>query len=458
MSNYDVIVLGGGLAGYCAALSAAEEGATVLLAEKCDEGGGSTVLSGGFMAFADTALQRELGVSDSPELLLEDLRSVGGPHAQEDLLRTYAAEQTTLFGWLTAKRLRFEGVELAAGQSAPRSHSIDPGQLILTLHELAQANGNVTIRTGTTGVYLLREGENGRIRGVTVEESGRLEDVEARCGVVIATGGFSRSERLLQTFAPQQARALRVGGVGNVGDGLRMAWRHGADLHDMGEVKGTYGVHATECNNGQEILLIFYRGAIIVNREGRRFTDESVSYKLIGDAAMRQDSPVTWQIFDKKIFDGSIGAARLFDAAAALNRGLLIKADSLQSLAEQCGIDPQGLLATVASYNEDARSGRDEAFGRDGLCHHVGALVPLDQPPFFAYPSAVAVLATYCGLRIDAKARVIDVYEEPIEGLYAAGEVTGGFHGKAYMTGTSLGKSAVFGRLAGREAARTGRA
>jgi fumarate reductase flavoprotein subunit len=225
----------------------------------------------------------------------------------------------------------------------------------------------------------------------------------------------------------------------------------------MGEVKGTFGAHAFDCNNGQEILLIFYRGAVIVNKKGERFIDESVSYKLIGDAALRQDEPVSWQVFDKAIFDGSVGAARLFDAQAALNRGLLVKADSLEDLARQCGIDPQGLRATIAAYNRDCRSGRDTAFGRDGLCHHVGALVPLDTPPFYAYPSTVAVLATYCGLRIDAGARVVDVYEEPIEGLYAAGEVIGGFHGKAYMTGTSLGKSALFGRLAGREAARAGR-
>jgi fumarate reductase flavoprotein subunit len=97
--------------------------------------------------------------------------------------------------------------------------------------------------------------------------------------------------------------------------------------------------------------------------------------------------------------------------------------------------------------------GLDNAFGRDGLCHHTGRLAAIDKPMFFAYPSTTAVLATYCGLTIDAKTNVLDVYEEPIEGLYAAGEVIGGFHGHAFMTGSSLGKSALFGRIAGREAA-----
>ena len=127
MSEFDVIVLGAGLAGYCASLSAAENGGTVLLVEKCPEGGGSTVLSGGFMAFAQTPLQCRLKIDDSPQLLLEDLRTVGGPHVLDELLRTYVAEQGDLYAWLTAKGLRFERVELSAGQSAPRSHAIDPG-------------------------------------------------------------------------------------------------------------------------------------------------------------------------------------------------------------------------------------------------------------------------------------------------------------------------------------------
>lgn len=453
MAEFDVIVLGAGLAGYCAVLSSVENGASVLLVEKRDQGGGSTVLSGGFMAFADTPLQRELGIADTPQLLLQDLRTVGGPHVEDSLLRTYAAEQSELYDWLVSKGLTFEAVELSAGQSAPRSHAIDPGLMISTLHSIVEPSPSVQIRTGTTAVCLIRSGHSGPVVGVTLEESGRLEDVHARRGVVIATGGFSRSEELLHTFVPHQSKAMRVGGDGNVGDGMRMAWRLGADLRDMGEVKGTYGAHAYDCNNGQEILLMFYRGAVMVNRSGRRFVDESISYKLLGDACLEQEDAVSWQIFDKKIFDETVSSARLFDPLPALNRGLLVQAETLDALAEGCGIDPTGLSTTIASYNVDCGKGRDREFGRDGLCHHVGALLAIDTPPFYAYPSTTAVLATYCGLRIDSDARVIDVYEEPIDGLYAAGEVTGGFHGQAYMTGTSLGKSALFGRIAGRQAA-----
>lgn len=454
MSECDVIVLGGGLAGHCAMLAAAEAGASVTLIEKCDHFGGSTVLSGGFMAFAGTPKQRELGIHDTPDMLLADLRAVGGPYTRDDLLKAYIAEQGELYEWLVSKGVIFHEVELSAGQSAARSHSTDPGLTIETMNAAARSLPNVRMKAGTTAVCLSRAGDNGPVNGVTIEESGRLEDIRCRGGVVIATGGFSRSEDLLRTFVPRQAKALRVGGEGNTGDGLRMAWRLGADFRDMGEIKGTFGAHATACNNGQEIMLLFYRGAIIVNRAGRRFVDESVSYKLIGDAGLMQDDPVSWQVFDKKIFDAAAGTARLFDPMPSLNRGLLIQAGSLRVLAEQCGIEADAFEQTVSLYNDGCRKGMDSEFGRDGLCHHVGALIPIDEPPFYAYPSTTTVLATYCGLAVDPTTQVIDVYEEPIAGLYAAGEVVGGFHGQAYMTGTSLGKAALFGRIAGRQAAR----
>jgi len=453
MPEFGVIVLGAGLAGYCAALAAAETGATVLLAEKCPEVGGSTVLSNGMMAFASTPLQQKLGIKDSPSLLLDDLRAVGGPHTQDDLLRTYASGQEELYKWLTSIGIEFTNVELSSGQSAERSHATDPGELIAKLHSVAESYISLEIWTKTIAVRLNRSGNDGPVVGVIFDQNGKTIDVGARRGVVIATGGFSRSEELLLNFAPNQAKAMRGGGRGNVGDGLRMAWRLGAGMRDMGEIKGTYGAHISADNDGQEMLLMFYRGGIIVNRGGKRFIDESLSYKLLGDGCLAQEDAVSWEIFDQRIFDESPSSVRLFDPRPALNRGLLIKASSIHALAKMCGIDPAGLAQTIATYNADCLTGRDSVFGRDGLCNHIGKLVAIDKPMFFAYPATTAVLATYCGLTVDTLANVLDVYEEPIEGLYAAGEVTGGFHGRAFMTGSSLGKSALFGRIAGREAA-----
>ena len=112
------------------------------------------------------------------------------------------------------------------------------------------------------------------------------------------------------------------------------------------------------------------------------------------------------------------------------------------------------MARTLERYNADTHTERDTVFGRTSLSSGWGKPVPVETPPFYGYPSRSAVVGTYCGLAVDADLRVIDVFGEPIPGVFAAGHVTGGFHGAGYMTGTALSKAAVFGRLAGRSGAK----
>lgn len=448
----DVLVIGGGLAGHCAALAATECGATVVLLEKQPNVGGSTVLSGGFFAFAGTPFQQERGIRDDRALLYDDLIAMGGGEADPTLVRAYSEGQRDLYEWLVRHGIVFTALELSSGQSVPRSHVTDSVRLIATLAEHGKRSGRVKTEMGTRAIRLLRDSVGGPVAGVRIEDAGGTRELRAG-SIVLASGGFSRSEELLRLFAPAQAGALRIGGGGNTGDGLRMAWQFGAGLRDMGQVKGTFGTHPNTGADKHELLLAYYAGAIMVNRAGHRFVDESVSYKILGEACLAQPGRIAFQIFDQAIMDGSQPGVPLFDFGAPLRRGLLIKADSLPDLAQRCGIDPDALVQTVADYNRGVDLGRDPAFGRDGLCNHYGALARIGQAPFYAYPSTTVVLATYCGLAIDAQAQVRDVFGEPIRGLFAAGEITGGFHGHAYMTGSSLGKAAYFGRVAGQSAA-----
>ena len=451
--TYDVVVIGGGLAGHCAAIEAAEAGAQTLLIEQQAKVGGSTVLSGGFFAFAGTPLQTQRGIADDGERLVQDLRTVGNFANDPALLAVYAAHQLDLYRWLTSQGVTFEAVELSAGQSVPRSHRTDAVVLIETLQERLSRLPDAACWTGVGAKRLIRESLDGRVAGVAVERDARSIRLAARRGVVLASGGFSRSEDLLQLFAPNQARALRIGGAGNLGDGLKMAWHLGAGFRDMGYIKGTFGTHPDTGPDKHEILLAFYLGAIIVNKQGARFVDESASYKTIGDACLAQDGQIGFQVFDQSVMDRSSPGVPLFDLAPQLEAGRLIRADSLTELAKALDMDPARLDETVATYNRAVDGEIADPFGRDGLCHHSGALIRLERPPFYAYPSVSVVLATYCGLTVAADAAVQDVFGAPIAGLYAAGEITGGFHGAAYMTGSSLGKAALFGRLAGRNAA-----
>jgi fumarate reductase flavoprotein subunit len=261
-----------------------------------------------------------------------------------------------------------------------------------------------------------------------------------------------RGEALLENFAPGQAQALRMGAAGCTGDGLRMAWQLGADLCDMGYISGTFGIHPDSGPEDHHFLHSIYLGAIAVNRAGHRFVDESLSYKLVGDACLRQPGAIGFQIFDQTVMERSPADGSSFDAGAELRAGRLITEATVPALAECLDIDATGLVTTLRRYNADVARGDDSAFGRTSLTSGWGKPAPIEHAPFYAYPSRSAVVGTYCGLVVDAQLRVHDVFAAPIRQLLAAGHVTGGFHGAGYMTGTALSKAAVFGRLAARSA------
>lgn len=448
----DLVVVGGGLAGYSAALEAAKQGAEVLLFEKQAKIGGATVLSGGSFAFAGTPLQKSLGIEDCDERLFDDLRRVGGFENDESLVRAYVANQRDAYDWLLDLGVRFERIFVASGQSVPRAHSRNPREVLDIVAAKAHATGRVRTYLCTPVRRLLRDDASGDVRAVSVESQGRALEIKAQKGVVLATGGFSRNEQLLRLFAPGQEGAQRMGGPGNTGEGLLMAWRLGAGFRDMGYIKGTFGNHPSAGPEDHFILFPIYAGGIAVNASAERFVDESQSYKLIGDACLQQRGCIGYQIFDQAIFEQGRPGIPSMDFAADLAVGRVVVEPTLAALATRLGLERRALEHTVDRYNRIVEQGRDEDFGRDGLCNHYGALVKIERAPFYAFASKSVVLATYCGLTVDAAMRVRDVYGAAIQKLYAAGGVIGGFHGKAYMTGTANGKATIFGRIAARAA------
>jgi fumarate reductase flavoprotein subunit len=446
----DLLVIGGGFAGFCAALEAAAAGARVTLIEKQPEFGGSSAMSGGCLAFAGTDLQRANGVEDSDELLFRDLREVGQHENDEALVRLYVDHQLATYEWMRELGVRFQSsIEASSGQSVPRVHTVDPADVVRLMATKARASGRVAALTSTPALRLVRDPETSRVTGASVRGADGERRIDAGRGVILASGGFCRNAELVHRFVPQYDNAVFVGGDGCVGDGLRMAWRLGADFRDVAFIKGTYGKHPVDTTNNHSCMAV-YKGAIAVNQSGRRYVDESISYKLLGDACMQQEYGATYQILDQDVFESGDNTVRILDFERRLEDGLMIRADSVEQLAALIEVPADVLQATIDEYNGFIDSGHDPQFGRKHLVHNHGALRRIERAPFYAYPSTAAVFGTYCGLCVDTKLQVVDVFGEPIVGLYAAGEVMGGFHGGAYMTGSALGKAAIFGRIAAR--------
>jgi fumarate reductase flavoprotein subunit len=370
-------------------------------------------------------------------------------------LLTFIAHQRDAWRWLTSRGVAFDTVRATSGQSVPRTHIAPMRALFDGLEREIAELSSIRLRTNITVERLERL--DGRVGLVRVrDESGRPRDIRVRRGVILSSGGFSQNEDLLRNFAPLQAGAVRLGGPGNTGDGLKMAWALGAGFRDMGFIRGTFGCHpsARETHDPDAVRMPISVGGIAVNRAARRFVDESLTYKEIGDACLRQADGLACQIFDDAMLaKGSPGTGPL-GLRTGIEAGWIVSAPTLSALAVRLGLDPEGLARTVADYNVSVMAGGDDRFGRASVVGGFGALTPIEVPPFHGYPCTSSVLATYCGLTIDPDTRVLDVFGERIDGLYAAGEVTGGFHGASYMAGTALAKALVFGRIAGRAASK----
>jgi fumarate reductase flavoprotein subunit len=454
----DVIVVGAGLAGIAAALAAAERGATVCLLEKEHAVGGSSVMAGGGLAFAGTPLQGASGVVDTPEQLRQAILEAGQYRNDPVAVDVYIRNQLATYEWLSGHGLNFTLGPANTDVPMPRIHAGPPGSLTRLLLERFVASGRGLVCIGTPALKLLTG--SGKVIGVQVSHEGRQREISARHGVVLATGGFARSPELIATFAPRWLGAVVMSGAGTTGDGLRMAIAHRAKLVDMDCIEATFGASDSSFpgladghgkKTAPRLLFPNAAGAIVVNSTGRRFVNESLNYKIIGAACARQPGGAAFQVFDQTVMRRSQPVPSPRDFARALADGLLVTAPTPGALASLLGMDPAVLQATVAEYNSFARAGTDPAWGRPVGGSDIVA-GPIESPPFYGYPCRPGLTATYCGVRIDSQLRIIDIFGQPIHGLFAAGEVVGGFHGAGYLTGTALGKAAVFGRQAGIEA------
>ncbi|HVW31036.1 MAG TPA: FAD-dependent oxidoreductase [Acidimicrobiia bacterium] len=460
--DYDVVVIGSGVAGLSAALEASDAGRSVLLVEAEGRLGGSSALSGGIIMAAGTSVQREAGIDDDAEDLYRDYVLFNQFGVVPGLARRLATDAGPAVEWLRAKGVEFHReLMYAAEERRPRSHVPRRGGqgVVRVLADALSGRPAVDVAFGRRVDRLLVH--RGRVTGAAVD------DDEVRAGaVVVASGGFGANPSLwaehLPSLAAAGGSAWYVGAAGARGDAFALGAQAGADVvgHDRALLLATPAFART--------LEVYFPGwLLMVDRAGARRVDESTSYAVM-ELAHRRHGPL-FAIFDdtakksaqphlapeyKQHIPGvapggmpSNWTDPVIDEMVAAGR--VARAGTLEDLARRLSIDAAGLVASVGRYNGAAREGRDVEFGKDGRF-----LREVVSPPFYGAELRLSILAlTAKGLRIDADARVLDRAGTPIRGLFAAGECTGGVLGDVYVgSGNSYANCVVFGRVAGRSA------
>ena len=485
-ASYDVIVVGAGNAALCAALSAAEAGASVLVMEKAPHylRGGNTYFTGGLFRFAYDAPQqvfdlvpgltaREIARTDLgeyPQAAFErDMMRMTGDRSDPALARVLASRSYSTMAWMRDRGVRWA---LAYGRQAfERDGRVRFwGGLIVEavgggvglsdrLFDLAERAG-VTIAYEAAALRLKTGGRG--VTGVTA----RFPDGERTFlagGVVLASGGFQADPGMRERYlGPAWASAKVRGTQFDTGDGIRMALDVGAQPH--GDWGGCHAV-AWDLNappfGDRKIADLYqkhsYPFGIVVDVEGRRFVDEGADFRNY-----------TYARYGREILTRPHGAAfQLFDAkTTALLRDEYhipqvskAEADTIPGLADALGIDPEGLARTVRDFNDAVQPGGFDPTALDGK-RTLGVdppksnwALPLDTPPYVGYAVTCGITFTFGGLKIDELARVIDINDNAIPSLYAAGELVGGLFYDNYPGGSGLMAGAVFGRIAGANAA-----
>lgn len=490
----DVIIVGSGYAGMCAAIEAADAGAKVIIIEKEAVYGGNSILCAGNSLWAGTHVQARNGIEDYPDWQYEDQMKYGEYRAVPELLRAFVDNAPDTVLWFEELGLVWKDTLGSADESnrVPRAHSPaeSPNYIgskgisfWLVLYKAVQER-NIPIQLNTRMTRIIQPEAGGPVTGIEVEVDGQTQTIKANKAVLLATGGWKSNVAMRQAWDPRLDADLSAGGLPFVqtdGSGICAALETGAALTDMSfvcEFRFKWGTEIYQTwepptldtvPGGAGLSVNDYHRLMIVQNEGKRFVNEmsAVAYpqKPFYDAFLNLPTKPrnVWAITDA---DGAVALkweAETFNnptplVTPALSADRIAMADTLEEMAEKMKIPVEGLLASVERYNSFIDLDMDPDFGKPGPYYRIA------KPPFFAAKMQFFAHDQMGGLRANTKGQVISsagmlaakavsIDEEPvIPHLYAVGEVVGGYvgaergHGKIsiYMT---------LARLVGRAAA-----
>jgi 3-oxo-5alpha-steroid 4-dehydrogenase len=457
----DVVVVGLGAAGACAAIEAAAAGASVLVLERAGGGGGTTAVSDGMMYLGGgTALQKACGFEDSVEQMFKYLMASSGPEPDAERIRVYCEESAAHYDWLVGHGVPFKAEFYPERMLAPGEEGLtySGNELVHPFRELAvpAPRAHMPQKEGQAGAFLMEKliacaeragvrietdvlcetlvvDAHGRVVGVYAVCAGEDRYYRARRGLALCAGGFVNNREMIRQHAPELRRArFRAATDGDDGRGIRMGMGAGgaAVRMSMGSVTlPFYPPKSLMCG-------------VFVNAHGQRFMPEDVYQGRAGEIALLKQDGRVWLVLDDECFERPVFAG-----------GEIHAGETPEELERELGLPPGSLEATLAYYNQHAVRGEDPLF------HKAPEYVkPLTTPPYGAidlsWDKAIYAVFTLGGLATNVRAEVLDPDGNPVPGLYAAGRTAASISSPGYSSGTSIGEATLYGRVAGRNAAR----
>jgi tricarballylate dehydrogenase len=462
-ADYDVIIVGGGNAAMCAALSAREGDARVLVLERSPEyeRGGNTRHTRNIRCSHAAADQFFSGPYPEEEHLQDLIGVTGGP-ANLDLAKLAVRESSKLPAWMSAQGVHWQQ-PLAGTLHLGRTNRwfLGGGKALLNTYYRAAASKGIEVRYGARVEDLVIE--NNRFEAVRLKagNNGSGEELVRARAVVVAAGGYEANIEWLKRHWGDAAENFIIRGSA-YNDGTLLAALLKAGAKSMGDPKGFHAIavdaRAPKFDGGIVTRLDVVPFGIVVNRFSQRFYDEGEDiwpkrYAIWGTLIASQPGQIAYGIVDSKTIDRFLPP--MFKP---------YRADSLEDLAAQLGLDPAAFVNTLAGYNRATAGNADAQMQRlDGLCTRditpkkSNWALPIDKPPYYGLPLRPGITFTYMGVAVDERARVLDASGRAFRNVYAAGEImSGNILTKGYLGGFGLTIGSVFGRLAGREAAANG--
>lgn len=462
--THDVVVVGGGFAGLAAAYSASEAGADVILVEKMPLVGGNSAICGGEVASYTSKLAADLQKKhgyevDTAEHHIEDTMTGGDNLNDRSLVEVMVKGIPYYLDVLIDNGLVFQDMlAMLGGHTGYRTYESENlvGTDITSVQERILKERNIPIQTETKMVEIYRESAGDRrVVGLRVQlADGSYKNIEAKKGVILATGGFGANVEMREMNVPYLGSVYpTTNNVCSTGEGITLAQVVGASTIQMDRIQ-RYPFADPETGILDYAAVIpdsASAGLIYVDVNGNRYVNESERRDVNADASLATGGTTTFTIFTKDIMQ-KVEDDLLQDA---INKGRVIYGETLEALVTEINarsyqgasvsMDASVLEKTINTHNGYIKNGSDAEFKKT----ITPSMMPMEKGPYYAIPQWPSVHHTMGGLSITPNAEVKDIYQEPIPGLFAAGEVTGAVHGGNRLGSNAIADACTFGYVAG---------